>query len=98
MTRSTTITRVAFIGALCLGASVLVGCGKSVDGDSIESAISGVLTEQTGATFTVTCPDGLEAKTGLEFECTAVGADGTSTTVKAVMADDNGKFDITSFE
>lgn len=97
MTKSASMLRACAIGVLVLSTSLLVGCSKQVSGTSISEQVGNALTEQTGATFTVTCPD-VEAKSGTTFSCEAVGPDGVSSTINGVMTDDNGTFDLTSAE
>ncbi|OFJ52852.1 DUF4333 domain-containing protein [Mycolicibacterium grossiae] len=71
------MTRTAIVGAALvplLGA-LLAGCGSStIKPDATAQFLVDTISEQTSFTpKDVRCPDGIEAKTGVTFDCTFTG-------------------------
>lgn len=81
---------VAVAGILILGScSVSVGGGK-LDTAKLQNEISTEIQQQTGVTVdSVSCPEGIDAKQGTTFDCTAT-AGGDSVTVNVDVTDDDG--------
>jgi hypothetical protein len=76
-----------------LGVSVLLGaCSMTVtlNADQLEQAVATGISQQTGLTMTVTCPDDRPMQQGDVFTCTATAADGTSRTVEVTQTDAAG--------
>ncbi len=66
---------------IALAATLAVGlaaCGeKTVEADSAAASVTDVVAEQTGfEPDDVSCPDDVEAKVGVTFECDFTGPDG----------------------
>lgn len=77
----------------CVGS----GCPGKIDAAKAERETKAVIAKQTGGNVaTVTCPKGVEEKTGATFTCTAVGADGTRTGVLITQKDDKGNVHISA--
>jgi hypothetical protein len=66
---------VAFsIGVAVVG---LIGCGKRIDTESAEKSVTDFVAQNTEFTpADVTCPSEIDAKLGVEFDCTFTGPDG----------------------
>jgi hypothetical protein len=81
---------------LAVPAVLLAACGETeIDDAKAERFISDALEEQIDAHVqSVECPDGLKAKTGAKFECTATGDDGSEGTIKVTETDDTGKVSV----
>jgi Domain of unknown function (DUF4333) len=71
-----------------LGAALLVGavalqlasCSKTIKPDGAAKSVTDLVSEQTGFKPTdVSCPSGVEAKVGVEFECHFTGPEGPYT-------------------
>jgi len=71
-------------------AGLLAGCGKTLDGASIEGQIADGIGNQAGGTWTVSCPDSVDAKLGGTFTCEAKSEDGQTVTVDVTQDDDQG--------
>jgi hypothetical protein len=94
--RSPIVSRVGLLLAAVLGLVALAGCGtETLDADKGESAIKGVIEEQTGADVSsVDCPDDVKVQKGKSFTCEVTGADGTKAKIDAVQTSDKGDIDI----
>ncbi len=65
--------------AVLLGFSVLQlsGCGKTIKPDGAEKSVADLVSKQTKFKPTdVSCPSGVEAKVGQEFDCHFTGPEG----------------------
>lgn len=71
-------------------AGLLAGCAKTIDGSSIEGQIADGIGAQAGGTWTVSCPDSIDAKAGATFTCEAKSQDGQTVTVDVTQDDDQG--------
>jgi hypothetical protein len=57
--------------ALCaLTAAALGACGGNVDRQDLETKIADFVKQQTGATISVHCPDGVKGDEGTRVRCT----------------------------
>jgi hypothetical protein len=66
-------------------------CSRSLDTAGLESQLQSDLQGRLGITVTsVACPDDVEAKAGVTFQCTAVGETGSTTTISVTQEDDQG--------
>jgi Domain of unknown function (DUF4333) len=68
--------------ALLVGAVALqlAGCSKTIKPDGAAKSVTDLVSEQTGFKPTdVSCPSGVEAKVGVEFECHFTGPEGPYT-------------------
>src|ERR1700757_2029407 len=78
-----TQTRGARLGAALLVGAValqLAGCSKTIKPDGAAKSVTDLVSEQTGFKPTdVSCPSGVEAKVGVEFECHFTGPEGPYT-------------------
>ena len=70
-------------------ALVTVGCSASIDVPDLEGRIAGDLRDEFNVSYTVTCPDGVEAEEGNDFACSADGEDGTELTLQITQTDDD---------
>ncbi|OBB44905.1 DUF4333 domain-containing protein [Mycobacterium sp. 852002-51961_SCH5331710] len=60
---------------------VLVGCGSTIKPEGAAKSIVDLVSEQTGFKPTdVKCPEGVEAKEGVKFECKFTGPEGAEYT------------------
>jgi hypothetical protein len=76
-----------------IGAAVLLGRtgGRSqLDMATVESEIATRLSNRTGISTTVDCPDSVAIEAGTTFTCTATSADGSTATVVVHQDDDQG--------
>lgn len=66
--------RVAPAALLALSAAALTACGTSdrVDRAELERTIAGYVRDRTGASVSVSCPDGVRAKEGAEVRCSTI--------------------------
>jgi hypothetical protein len=63
-----------FIASLAL---LLAGCGSTIRPEGAAQSVVDLVNEQTGfEPKDVTCPDGVDAKEGTEFECKFTGPEG----------------------
>lgn len=68
--------------AVLIGAAVLQlsGCSKTIKPDGAAKSVTDVVSQQTRFKPTdVTCPSGVDAKVGQEFDCHFTGPDGKYT-------------------
>lgn len=85
--------RIHCLAALALASTLLLACGKTkIDHTKVEEAIkSGIKAQVKGGDVkTMTCPSGLEAKTGATFECKGQDADGTDLVIAVTVKDEEG--------
>ena len=69
--------RTAFLIVLASLAVILTGCGSTIKPDGAAQSVTDLVSKETGFTPTdVTCPDGVKAEAGVEFECKFTGPDG----------------------
>ncbi len=81
--RSARVTGVLFIGLVGLG---LTACGATINADATAKFISENVGKKSGFTpKDVSCPNGLEAKEGVEFDCHFTGPDGPYTAHLTVL-------------
>jgi hypothetical protein len=72
--------RTAFLIVLASLAVVVTGCGSTIKPEGAAKSVTDLVSEQTGFTPTdVTCPDGVKAEAGSEFDCKFTGPDGNYT-------------------
>lgn len=80
-------------------AGTLAACGgsdtKTVDHASVERAIRADVTRQGGALQSITCPDGVKAKSGTTFDCTIALPDGSKAVAHVTMTSAT-RFDFTT--
>lgn len=75
---------------LCV-AIVATGCSKTLDTAELEGQLGTQLDTQLQTTgVTVACPDGIKAKTGGVFDCTATLPTGATVTVRVTQTDRDG--------
>ena|ERR1700757_709393 len=78
-----TQTRGARLGAAVLVGAValqLAGCSKTIKPDGAAKYVTDRVSEQTGFKPTdVSCPSGVKAQVGVEFDCHFTGPDGPYT-------------------
>lgn len=56
---------------------LLSGCGPTIAPEGAAQSVTDLVSDKTGFTpKDVSCPDGVKAETGAEFQCTFVGPDG----------------------
>jgi Domain of unknown function (DUF4333) len=73
------------------GLLLACACSRSLDTAGLESQLQAGLQERLGITVSsVTCPDDVEAKADVSFQCTAVGESGSTTTISVTQEDDQG--------
>ena len=73
-TRGARVVAALFIGVAVLGLS---SCGKVIDAESAQKSVTDFVAQNTEFTPNdVKCPSGMEAKVGVEFDCTFTGPDG----------------------
>ena len=86
------ILRSAAIGTLLLATTLLAGCSTSsnLDNAALQEKIASGISEQVGGEWTVVCPADQPIKQGATFDCTATGADGTTTAITVTQDDDQG--------
>ncbi|MBA3392692.1 MAG: DUF4333 domain-containing protein [Deltaproteobacteria bacterium] len=75
--------------AAVLLALVAVGCKTKIDANKAQDLIKKMLAEK-GIEVTPACPDGLEAKSGAKFQCTAIDQTGEQLTIDVTILDDKG--------
>lgn len=85
--------RAAPTALLVLSTVALGACGDKVDRQDLESKIAGFVQRQTGATVTVSCPDGVKPDKGTRVRCTTV-LSGADTNID-ILFTAKGKFRIT---
>jgi len=69
--------RKAFLIALAALALSVAGCGSTIQSDGAARAVTDLVSKETKFTPTdVTCPDGIKAEVGAEFDCKFTGPDG----------------------
>ena len=84
-------TRIARAATLVAVILVAVGCTKSLDTSSLESALkSQVESEFNASGLTISCPDNIKVEAGGTFECTASGPSGQTFTIEVTQTDDKG--------
>ena len=82
-------TRIARAATLVAVILVAVGCTKSLDTSSLESALkSQVESEFNASGLTISCPDNIKVEAGGTFECTATDQSGQSVTIEVTQKDD----------
>ncbi|MCV7373343.1 DUF4333 domain-containing protein [Mycolicibacterium arabiense] len=99
-------TRGARVGvSLFLGAAALTlsACGEStIEPGPTQQFVADLVAKQTQFTpEDVTCPDGIEAQVGVEFECAFTGPEGTGYLAHLKVVEVNGKeatFDLQELE
>ncbi|MEI6667069.1 MAG: DUF4333 domain-containing protein [Acidobacteriota bacterium] len=73
---------------------LMAACTKTLNVDSVKTAISAGLNEKLGVTISsLTCPESREAKAGDSFECTAAVQSGGTLTVTVTQTDANAHID-----
>ncbi len=75
--------------AAVLLALAAVGCKTKIDANKAQDLIKKMLAEK-GIQVTPACPDGLEAKSGAKFQCTAIDQTGEQMTIDVTILDDKG--------
>jgi hypothetical protein len=88
--------RFAWLAAMVSVAALAVGCSTLVPKTLDTGALEGTLRDQIEAQLDVTgltvdCPDGVKAKAGGTFECTATTGEGNTLTIRVTQADDEGR-------
>jgi hypothetical protein len=88
--------RSALVAPLAASLVALCGCSASVGGNKIdhkkaEDVARKVAGSGTVQLKTVTCPSGVDAKKGADFDCDLVYADGTKGTITIHQTDDSGR-------
>ncbi|MEO8423401.1 MAG: DUF4333 domain-containing protein [Actinomycetota bacterium] len=84
-------TRFVRAAVLLSIAFVSVACSKSLDIDGLEKELGSQLNTQLEATgITVACPDGIDAESGGEFDCTGTVPDAGTLTIHVKQTDDEG--------
>ena len=84
-------TRIARAATLVAVILVAVGCTKSLDTSSLESALkSQVESEFNASGLTISCPDNIKVEAGGTFECTASDPSGQTLTIEVTQKDDQG--------
>lgn len=69
--------RTVFVIIGAVVAMVLAGCGSTIKPEGAAQSVTDLVSKETGFTpKDVTCPSGVEAEAGTEFECTFTGPDG----------------------
>ncbi len=69
--------RKAFLVAVAALALSVAGCGSTIKPEGAAQAVTDLVSKQTGFTPTdTTCPDGIKAEIGAEFDCKFTGPDG----------------------
>lgn len=69
--------RTAFVIVSASLALVLAGCGATIKPEGAAKSVTDMVSKETGFTPTdVTCPSGVKAEVGTEFECKFTGPDG----------------------
>ncbi len=69
--------RKAFLVAVAALALSVAGCGSTIKPEGAAQAVTDLVSEQTGFTPTdTTCPSGIKAEIGAEFDCKFTGPDG----------------------
>lgn len=72
--------RTAFLIVLASLAVVVTGCGSTIKPEGAAQSVTDLVSQETGFTPTdVTCPDGVKAEAGAEFDCKFTGPDGNYT-------------------
>ena len=80
--------------AVAGGLLLACACSRSLDTGGLESQLQAGLQERLDITVTsVTCPDDVDAKAGVTFQCTALGETGSTTTISVTQQDDQGNVD-----
>ena len=75
--RRTPGARICAAAAVGVVAWQLAGCSSSIKPEGAAQAVVNLVSEQTDFTpDDVTCPDGIEAKVGVTFDCKFTGPDG----------------------
>lgn len=83
--------RTPVAGVLVIGSALLAsGCTKTLDNGSVQSAIM----KNFPTIKSISCPSGVNAKTGTTFTCTATNVDGSTTQYDAIETDNNGHFNV----
>jgi hypothetical protein len=85
--------RSAFTAAVAASLVALTGCSTGeiqIDKSKAEGLARKVAGSGTVALKTVTCPSGVKAKKGADFDCNLVYADGTKGTITIHQTDDTG--------
>ena len=74
--------------ALASLAVVAAACTDRIDMPGLESRLAQDLQAEYETIFAVTCPEEDEVGKGKNFDCTAVGYDGTTVTLQLTQVDD----------
>jgi hypothetical protein len=77
-------------GILMMGCSAEFSAGRTLDTQELEGEIATGLSEQTGITATIECPEDVPLEQGNEFECTAQAEDGTTAQIAVTQNDNEG--------
>lgn len=90
---STRGARVGVILVLGAAALALAACGEStIEPGPTQQFVADLVSKQTQFTpEDVTCPDGIEAEVGVEFECAFTGPEGTRYLAHLKVVEVNGK-------
>jgi hypothetical protein len=88
--------RFARLAAMAIMAVLAVGCStlvpKTLDTGALEGTLRDQIEAQLGVNgLSVDCPDGVKAKAGGSFECTATTAEGSTLTIRVTQTDDDGR-------
>jgi hypothetical protein len=76
-TAATRTALVIFVASLAL---VVAGCGSTIRPEGAAKSVTDFVKRETGFTpKDVTCPDGVAAEVGVEFDCHFTGPDGDYT-------------------
>jgi hypothetical protein len=68
--------------------------GQTVDAEDLESELRAQLAAQAGSPpQSVSCPTGITAESGKEFDCTGVAPNGSESTIEVTLTNDDGGFD-----
>ncbi|MDD2858528.1 MAG: DUF4333 domain-containing protein [Candidatus Nanopelagicales bacterium] len=79
-----------------MSAAMLAACSSvtTLNTEEAQAAISKGLTDQLGGTYTVTCPESIEAKANATFTCDVTDtASGATAVVTATQTNDQGNID-----
>ncbi|MCF6386123.1 DUF4333 domain-containing protein [Mycobacterium sp. MBM] len=69
--------RIAVLIVLASLGLAVSGCGSTIKPEGAAQSVTDLVSKQTGFTpKDVSCPDGVKAEVGSEFECTFTGPDG----------------------
>jgi len=85
------ISRTSVVLALLALAALVAGCGsKTLKKGEIEGFVEKTAKEQDVKVQSVECPDGVEAKKGESFKCTAKAAGGKEAEISVQQTSDDG--------